>query len=126
MPFLLLSMSMSGGQAPVTPAGALTVHNAEVLTCLVLTQAIRPGTPFLYAGSTGINYLKNVMAITGCPEAALINCSVAKLAYMYNLPSFVVGTYTDSKCPDQQASLEKEVIPSTPGTFFCNMDLFRW
>lgn len=92
LPFDVLSMSMSGGQAPVTLAGTLAVHNAEVLTGLILTQVVRPGASFTYASSTGINYLKNAMASMGCPEAALINAGVAKLAQMYNLPSYVAGT----------------------------------
>ena len=36
---LVLSMAMSGGSAPVTLAGTLVVHNAEVLSGIVLSAA---------------------------------------------------------------------------------------
>lgn len=92
LPIHCLSMSMAGGMAPTTLAGALVVHNADILSGLVLHQAVRPGAPFIYASSTSIMWLKRASAVLGCPEIGMINAGLAKITQMYGLPSFVAGT----------------------------------
>ncbi len=92
LPIHCLSMSMAGGMAPTTLAGCLVVHNADVLSGLVLHQAVRPGAPFIYASSTSIMWLKKASAVLGCPEVGMINAGLAKITQMYGLPSFVAGT----------------------------------
>ena len=44
---------MLGGTGPVTMAGALAQHNAEVMAGVVLTQLLAPGTPVIY-GSVSV------------------------------------------------------------------------
>lgn len=92
LPIHCLSMSMAGGMAPTTLAGALVVHNADILSGLVLHQAVRPGAPFIYASSTSIMWLKKASAVLGCPEIGMINAGLTKITQMYGLPSFVAGT----------------------------------
>jgi trimethylamine--corrinoid protein Co-methyltransferase len=91
VPINILSMALSGGTAPVTLAGALVTHNAEVLGGLTLSQLACKGTPVIYGSSTTIMDLKNASSPVGCPELALINAGVAKLAQYYLLPSWVAG-----------------------------------
>jgi trimethylamine--corrinoid protein Co-methyltransferase len=88
---MVLSMAMSGASAPVTLAGTLVVHNAEVLSGLILSQLARKGTPFVYGSSTTSMDLRLATASVGCPELAMINAAVAKLARFYSLPSWVAG-----------------------------------
>lgn len=92
LPVHCLSMSMAGAMAPTTLAGCLVVHNADVLSGLVLHQAVQPGAPFIYASSTSIMWLKKANAVLGCPELGMINAGLAKITQMYNLPSFVAGS----------------------------------
>jgi len=91
LPFLCLSMAMAGGTAPVTLAGTLVTHNAEVLTGIVLSQLVRKGAPIIYGSSTTNLDLRKAVATVGSPELGLISAGVAKLAQFYNLPSFVAG-----------------------------------
>jgi len=88
----LLSMALSGGTAPVTNAGALIVHNAEVLGGLTLSQLTNKGAPVIYGSSTTMFDLINVTSPVGAPELSMISAAVAKLAQYYNLPSYVAGT----------------------------------
>ena len=44
LPTCVLSMAMAGGSAPVTLAGALVTHNAEVLAGIVLAQLTERGS----------------------------------------------------------------------------------
>lgn len=87
----VLSMGMSGGSTPIHLAGTLVVHNAEVLSGLVLNQLVRRGSPFVYGSSTTAMDMRIASASVGTPECAAINAAVAKLARYYALPSFVAG-----------------------------------
>ncbi len=87
----ILSMAMAGGTAPVTLAGALVTHNAEILSGLTLAQLTRRGAPVIYGSSTTAMDLKLAAAAVGSPECALISGAVARLARYYALPSYVAG-----------------------------------
>jgi trimethylamine--corrinoid protein Co-methyltransferase len=87
----VLSMAMAGGSSPVTLAGTLVDHNAEVLGGLVLSQCTRKGTKFIYGSSTTAMDLRWATASVGSPECALINAAVAQMSIYYLLPSWVAG-----------------------------------
>ena len=87
----ILSMAMAGGTAPVTLAGSLVTHNAEILSGLTLAQLTRRGAPVIYGSSTTAMDLKLAAAAVGSPECALISGAVARLARYYALPSYVAG-----------------------------------
>ena len=91
MPIEVLSMAMAGGSAPVTLAGTLVTHNAEVLAGITLAQLTEPGTRVVYGSSTTAMDLRVAAACVGSPEMALISAGVAQLARQYRLPSYVSG-----------------------------------
>ena len=87
----ILSMAMAGGSSPVTLAGTLVTHNAEVLAGITLSQLTRPGAAVIYGSSTTSMDLRLASASVGSPECALINAAVAQIARFYLLPSWVAG-----------------------------------
>lgn len=87
----VLTQALSGGSAPVTPAGTLVIHNAEVLSGIVLGQSVKKGTPMMYGSSTCPLDLRMATATVGSPECAIINAGVAALSTYYLLPSWVAG-----------------------------------
>ena len=87
----ILSMAMAGGTSPVTLAGTLVTHNAEVLGGITLNQLVRKGAPVIYGSSTTAMDLKIAAASVGTPECAVISGAVARLARYYALPSYVAG-----------------------------------
>jgi len=87
----ILSMAMAGGSSPVTLAGTLVTHNAEVLSGIVLAQLTERGCPLVYGSSTTGMDLRLATAAVGSPELGLIGAAVAQLARRYGLPSFVAG-----------------------------------
>jgi len=87
----VLSMAMAGGSSPVTPAGTLVTHNAEVLSGIALAQLTARGAPVIYGSSTTAMDLRLASASVGSPECGLINAGVAQLARYYLLPSWVAG-----------------------------------
>lgn len=88
----ILSMAMAGATAPVSLAGSLVVHNAEVLGGIVLSQLTGKGAPVIYGSSTTAMDLRMASASVGTPEAALVSGAVACLARYYKIPSYVGGT----------------------------------
>jgi trimethylamine--corrinoid protein Co-methyltransferase len=87
----ILSMAMAGGTSPVTLAGTLVTHNAEVLGGITLNQLVHKGAPVIYGSSTTAMDLKIGAASVGTPECAIISGAVARLARYYALPSYVAG-----------------------------------
>lgn len=88
----ILSMAMAGATAPVTLAGALVTHNAEILGGVTLSQLARKGAPVIYGSSTTAMDLRGATASVGTPEAALVSGAVACLAKYYKMPSYVGGS----------------------------------
>jgi len=91
LPDTILSMAMSGGSAPVSLAGTLVQHNAEVLAGIVLAELTERGSPVIYGSSTTAMDLRYASASVGSPELALIGAGVAQLARQYRLPSYIAG-----------------------------------
>ena len=91
LPCNILSMAMAGGSSPVTLAGSLVTHNAEVLAGITLAQLTERGSPVIYGSSTTAMDLKLAAASVGTPELAMISAAVAQMARRYLLPSFVAG-----------------------------------
>jgi trimethylamine--corrinoid protein Co-methyltransferase len=91
IPDNILSMAMAGGSSPVTLAGTLVTHNAEVLAGITLAQLTERGCPVMYGSSTTAMDLKLAAASVGSPEIAMISAAVAQMARRYLLPSFVAG-----------------------------------
>ncbi len=91
IPDNILSMAMAGGSSPVTLAGTLVTHNAEVLAGITLAQLTERGCPVMYGSSTTAMDLRLAAASVGSPEISLISAAVAQLARRYLLPSFVAG-----------------------------------
>jgi trimethylamine---corrinoid protein Co-methyltransferase len=87
----ILSMAMAGGSSPVTLAGTLVTHNAEVLSGITLNQLTMKGSPVVYGSSTTAMDLRFAAASVGSPECGLIGAAVAQLARFYLLPSWVAG-----------------------------------
>ncbi len=91
IPDNILSMAMAGGSSPVTLAGTLVTHNAEVLAGITLAQLTERGCPVMYGSSTTAIDLKLAAASVGTPEISLISAAVAQMARRYMIPSFVAG-----------------------------------
>jgi len=91
VPVNILSMALAGGTSPITIDGTLVVHNAEVLSGIVLAQLVNKGAPVIYGSSTSTFDMQCATAPVGSPELGMISAGVANLAQFYNLPSYTAG-----------------------------------
>lgn len=96
----------TGGGGPITVAGAVTLGNVECLVGLIVSQLVRPHTPFLYGMNTAALDMKKTIVSYGSPEWSQGMCAWSDLAHFYNLPVWGYGGATDSKVVDAQAGIE--------------------
>ncbi len=117
----VLSMAMAGGSSPVTLAGTVVTHNAEVLGGIALSQLTCKGTPVIYGSATTAMDLRTASAPVGTPESSKICSLVTQLARYYNIPSSVLGGWGSSKCADAQAGHEKTLNMLMPALSGANL-----
>ncbi len=103
---VIASLSMTGTTSPTTLPASLVQQNAEILTGIVLTQIINPGTPVIYGSASSVVDLKTADLALGSPETAKMFNGTAQLARYYGIPSRGGGALTDSLFPDSQAGYE--------------------
>jgi len=106
-PITIMPMPFSGSTHPVTLAGLLVQTCAEILSCVVLAQLVRPGAPVICAPYPGIMDMKSATHSMGSPEAGLLGAALAQIFRSYRLPCDIVVGTSDSKLPDGQACYEK-------------------
>jgi len=106
IPVNLVSETLLGANVPVTLAGALVVTNAEVLTCVLLSQLIRKGAPVIFIiGGTHILDMRTLKPLTAGPERALIALAEAQICRHHGLPGGQL-ILSDSNSMDLQAGYE--------------------
>ena len=109
VPLTLLPEPMTGVSAPYTVAGLLTMHNTEVLSGIVISQLVRPGTPVIYGSSWTTFDMKYTAAIIGSPETSMLRVAGCQMARYYNMPSHTTAPNSDSNAHDEQNSWEKTI-----------------
>ena len=104
VPVLLLGMI-----SPVTTVGALVLHTAEVLSGLVIAQAVRPGTPVIFGGAPAAFHMQLMTNPMTAVEALQLYCGYAQVAKRLGLPCQAYMALSDSKFNDPQAGMETGV-----------------
>jgi trimethylamine--corrinoid protein Co-methyltransferase len=109
IPLNILPEPMTGVSAPYSVAGLLTMHNAEVLSGIVISQLVRPGAPVIYGSSWTTFDMKSSAAIIGSPETSMLRVAGCQMAQYYNMPSHTTAPNSDSNAHDEQNSWEKTI-----------------
>jgi trimethylamine--corrinoid protein Co-methyltransferase len=103
---IIANLAMAGTTGPITLAGLLAMQNAELLTGIVLTQLINPGTPVICGStSTNIDMRSGALAI-GSPELSRVTVAHMQLIRYYGIPTRSGGALTDANYPNAQAGME--------------------
>lgn len=121
IPVSSLSMSLSGGSAPVTMAGTLVNANTENLASIVITQTAAPGAPHIY-GSNSTPIDMNTGNINyGAAEGPLIAAALGQMAKRYKMPCQVADWGVDGEKLGVMKSFSE--LTSTTLTAFSGSDL---
>jgi trimethylamine--corrinoid protein Co-methyltransferase len=102
VPVKWTSSSMIGGNAPYTVAGTLVQNMAQFLAGLVITEALRPGTPVVYYITLQIMDMRRGYAIFTSPELMQIRAAIAQIARYYQVPC-AITTLTSTGSEKDQA-----------------------
>ncbi len=105
-PVCMTSCVMGGTTGPATVAGVLAVQHAELLAALVLGQAAREGSPFVYGGLPVMASLRTGAARFSGPEFVRLAVATAQLAHLCGLPVRAGAACTDSHTLDARAMAE--------------------
>lgn len=97
---------MMGATGPVTLAGTLVQHNAEVLAGTILAQLAQAGTPVIYGCVSAVMDLRNTELSQGNVETGLLNAAVVALADRYGMPSRIAPGNTSAREPGVRAAVE--------------------
>jgi trimethylamine--corrinoid protein Co-methyltransferase len=97
--------TLAGAMAPITLAGALSQQNAEALAGLVLTQIVRPGSPFIYGAFTSNVDMQSGAPAFGTPEYWKTAIIGGQLARRYGVPYRSSNT-SAANAVDAQAAYE--------------------
>jgi len=106
VPAEIVSMPLAGGTAPVTLAGSVTQHAAEVLAGITQHQLAGPGSPVIWGGAPAIFDMRTGGAPMGAVETAMLNMACAEVGKHLGLPTHGYLVATDSKLVDAQAGAE--------------------
>jgi trimethylamine--corrinoid protein Co-methyltransferase len=97
--------TLAGAMAPITLAGALAQQNAEALVGLMLTQLVRPGSPFIYGAFTSNVDMQSGAPAFGTPEYWKTAIVGGQLARRYGVPYRSSNTCA-ANAVDAQAAYE--------------------
>ncbi len=95
-----------GGGGPISLAGAIALGSAECLVGLIISQLIRPGTPYIYGMNTAALDMKTTIVSYGSPEWSLGMTAWTDMGRYYHLPVWGYAGASDSKVVDTQAGIE--------------------
>jgi trimethylamine--corrinoid protein Co-methyltransferase len=99
--------AMAGTTAPVTLAGLLVQHNAEIVSHIVMAQVVNPGAPVMYGSVSTIADMRKGSAALGAAETGMISAASAQLGHFYGVPVRAVAGATESKQLDVQCGFER-------------------
>ncbi len=106
IPVASMTMSLSGGSAPITVAGTIVNANAENLASLAITQFTAPGAPHIYCSSSAPIDMRTGSINYMTAEPAVISASLGQMAERYGLP-----------CEVGDWGLNDKDVPGNPHSF---------
>ena len=106
IPAEIIPAPQIGATSPVTLSGTLIQSNAEILSGVVISQALNPGAPIIYGGSPAAFDMRYCTARLGAIEAMIVACAGAEIGKHYGLPTHAYLGLSDSKLVDAQSGFE--------------------
>ena len=106
IPAEIVPAPLLGATSPVTISGTVVQTNAEVLSGIVITQLVKPGSTVIYGGAPASFDQRYATPRYGAIEAMITACSSAEMGKHYGLPTHAYLGLSDSKVEDAQTGFE--------------------
>jgi trimethylamine--corrinoid protein Co-methyltransferase len=121
IPSEIISMPMSGANAPVTLLGSITQHCAESISGIVISQLAKKGSPVIWGGSPSVMDMKHGTTPMGAIETMMIDMGDVEMGKYFNLPTHAYMGLSDAKLPDVQSGIEAGIGAILAGLAGINM-----
>ncbi|MFX0206147.1 MAG: trimethylamine methyltransferase family protein [Candidatus Hodarchaeota archaeon] len=106
IPSQLISMPMTGANAPASIFGAIVQHCAETLSGIAICQLVSPGSPIIWGGSPSAFDMRNGTTPMGAIGTMMIDVAYSQVGKHLGFPVHTYMGLSDSKVLDAQAGLE--------------------
>ena len=106
VPCIWAPAANAGTTAPASITAVIVVANAEVLAGLVLSQAVKPGAPFVWGAGVGAMNMRTMVDVYSSAHVYQGHQAQCDLARWYGLPSFAYAGHSDAKMLDGQWAAE--------------------
>ena len=106
-PIIIVSAPMTGITSPIFLISTVILSIAEMLSCLVYAQVVKPGVPVVMSASLTYGNLRYATWECASPDTALmLATSIQMFKHFYHLPARSQTGVTSSKICDYQAGME--------------------
>jgi trimethylamine--corrinoid protein Co-methyltransferase len=106
IPSELVSMPLTGANAPITLLGAIVQHTAETLAGVVISQCVCSGAPVIWGGSPSAFDMRRGTTPMGSIDTMMIDLGCAEVGKHLGLPTHAYMGMSDAKLLDAQSGLE--------------------
>lgn len=106
-PIIIVSAPMTGITSPIFLMSTVILSIAEMLSCLVYAQLVKPGVPVVMSASLTYGNLRYATWECASPDTAImLATSIQMFKQFYHLPARAQTGVTSSKICDYQAGME--------------------
>jgi trimethylamine---corrinoid protein Co-methyltransferase len=119
LPLGIIPAVMMGASGPMTLAGCVAMHHAEILAGVVASQAIRPGAPVIMSPRATTMDMISGLGLWAMPETGMMAAASAQLCRRAGIPCTTNGFTSSAKVADSQAAYEhlyNALIPALSGS----------
>lgn len=106
IPAAIVPAPLMGATSPITIHGTLVQSSAEILSGVVISQLVNPGSPIIYGGATGSLDMRYTTPRFSAVEAMLTACASSEIGAHYGLPTHAYLGTSDAKTEDSQSGFE--------------------
>ena len=106
IPAQIVPAPLMGVSGPVTIKGTLVQQNMEILSGIVITHLVNPGTPLVYGGAIGSLDMRYGTPRFSSIEAIMAACMSNEIGKYYGIPTHAYLGTSDSIIEDSQSGYE--------------------
>ena len=106
IPAQIVPAPLMGATSPITIAGTILQSNVEILSGIVISQQVNPGSPLVYGGAIGALDMRYGTPRFNSVESVMAACMSNEIGKFYGLPTHAYLGTSESKTEDSQSGYE--------------------
>lgn len=106
IPAQIVPAPLMGATSPTTITGTILQSNVEILSGVVISQLVNPGSPLVYGGAIGALDMRYGTPRFNSVESVMAACMSNEIGKFYGLPTHAYLGTSESKTEDSQSGYE--------------------